>query len=115
MESTGAQIAYLDADFNFIMVNSAYAQGSGHTAQELTGKNHFALFPNPENQAIFEQVRDTGRPVKYAAKPFVYAGQPERGVTYWDWMLSPVKDASGRVQGLVLNLMDVAACGKAAV
>jgi hypothetical protein len=36
-------------------------------------------------------------------------------VTYWDWMLSPVKDASGRVQGLVLNLMDVAACGKAAV
>jgi PAS domain S-box-containing protein len=107
MENTGAQLVYLDTDFNFVKVNSAYARGSGHTAEELIGKNHFAFFPNPENQAIFEKVRDTGEPVQYTAKPFTFADQPERGVTYWDWTLSPVKDASGRVQGLVLSLVDV--------
>jgi PAS domain S-box-containing protein len=107
METTSTQIAYLDADFKFIKVNSAYASGSGHAAEELIGKNHFAFFPDPENQAIFEKVRDTGEPVRYAAKPFVYADQPERGVTYWDWTLSPVKDNSGCVQGLVLSLADV--------
>ncbi len=107
LESTRAQLAYLDRDFNFVWVNNAYAEGSGHAAEELAGKNHFAFFPDPENQAIFERVRDTGEAVKYTAKPFEFADQPERGVTYWDWTLSPVKDAAGRVRGLVLSLIDV--------
>jgi len=106
MENTGAQLAYLDPEFNFVMVNSAYAKGSGHTEEELIGKNHFALFPNEENRAIFEQVRDTGKSVVYYDKPFEFINQSERGVTYWDWTLTPVKDFSGKVQGLVLSLIE---------
>jgi len=106
MENTGAQLAYLDPDFNFIRVNSAYAKGAGHTVKELIGRNHFDLFPNEENQAIFKKVRDTGKPVEYHDKPFEYKDQPWRGITYWDWTLVPVKDASGRVQGLVLSLVE---------
>ena len=107
MRNTRAHLAYLDRDFNFIKVNSTYAEGSGHSEAELTGKNHFDLFPNKENQALFEKVRDTGEPIEFRAKPFEFVDQPERGVTYWDWTLSPVKDAAGRVEGLVLSLMDV--------
>jgi PAS domain S-box-containing protein len=107
MENTRAHLAYLDANFDFVTVNSTYAEGSGHSVEELIGKNHFDLFPNAENQAIFERARDTGKPVEFRAKPFVFADQPERGVTYWDWTLIPVKDAGGRVQGLVLSLVDV--------
>jgi PAS domain S-box-containing protein len=107
MENTRGHLAYLDPDFNFVMVNSTYARGCGHTVAELIGKNHFDLFPNEDNQVIFEKVRDTGEPVQYLAKPFEFVDQPERGVTYWDWTLVPVKDASRRVQGLVLSLMDV--------
>jgi PAS domain S-box-containing protein len=107
MENTYTQLAYLDPQFNFLRVNAAYAQGSGHPRQELIGRNHFELFPNEENQAIFERVRDTGRPVEFHAKPFEYADQPERGTTYWDWALAPVKDAAGQVGGLVLSLHDV--------
>ena len=106
MENTGAQLAYLDPEFDFVMVNSAYAKGSGHTEEELIGKNHFALFPNEENRAIFEQVRDTGKSVVYYDKPFEFINQSERGVTYWDWTLTPVKDFSGKVQGLVLSLIE---------
>ncbi len=107
MENTHTQLAYLDPDFNFVRVNSAYASGSGHTKEELLGRNHFELFPSQENQAIFERVRDTGQLVKLYAKPFIYADQPERGITYWDWTLVPIKDERGEVVGLVFSLLDV--------
>jgi PAS domain S-box-containing protein len=107
MESTSTMLAYLDRDFNFVLANSAYVNASGHSREELIGHNHFDLFPNAENQAIFERVRDTGQPVEYHAKPFTYADQPERGVTYWDWTLAPVRTASGQIEGVVLALLDV--------
>lgn len=107
MESTDAQLAYLDAEFNFLRVNSAYARGSGYSKEQLIGRNHFELFPHAENQAIFEQVRDTGEAVAFHAKPFVYPDQPERGITYWDWTLIPIKDQKGKTRALVLSLMDV--------
>jgi PAS domain S-box-containing protein len=107
MENTHAQLAYLDPEFNFVMVNSAYVQGSGYSETELIGRNHFELFPHAENQAIFERVRETGEPAAFYAKPFVYPDRPELGTTYWDWTLVPVKDRCGQIQGLVLSLLDV--------
>ncbi|MBN1244189.1 PAS domain S-box protein [Candidatus Bathyarchaeota archaeon] len=106
MENTGAMLAYLNPEFNFVAVNSAYAKGSDHSAEELIGKNYFALFPNAENQAIFEKVRDTGKTVEYRDTPFKFANQPKRGVTYWNWTLVAVKGEKGHVQGLVLSLME---------
>ncbi len=107
MENTNAELAYLDPGFVFVRVNSAYAKASGHTPQELIGRKHFDLFPNAENQAIFERVRDSGEPVAFFAKPFEFANQPGRGVTFWNWTLVPIKNDRGRVQGLVLSLLDV--------
>lgn len=51
-------------------------------------------------------MRDTGFPVFFKDKPFEFPDQPERGVTYWDWSLSPIKDAAGVVQGLVFSLRE---------
>jgi PAS domain-containing protein len=75
--------------------------------EELIGRNHFDLFPHAENQAIFEQVRETGEPVLLHAKPFEFPDWPELGTTYGDWTLVPVKDRHGEVKGLVLSLLDV--------
>jgi two-component system nitrate/nitrite sensor histidine kinase NarX len=106
-ENMDTHLAYLDLDFNFVWVNSAYALGSGHSKEELIGRNHFELFPNPENQAIFEQVRETGNAVTFDAKPFEFVDQPERGITYWNWSLMPHRDVAGQAQGLVFSLQDV--------
>ena len=106
MQNTDAQLAYLDRNFNFILVNPAYAKSSGNTIENLIGRNHFDLFPSDENKAIFEMVRDTGESVEFHDKSFEFKDQPWRGVTYWDWTLIPVKDTSGYVQGLVLSLVD---------
>ena len=107
MENTHAQLAYLDPQFNFVRVNSAYAQGAGYRKEELIGRNHFELFPHAENQAIFERVMETGEPAVFHAKPFVYPDRPELGTTYWDWTLVPVQDRNGDIQGLVFSLLDV--------
>jgi PAS domain S-box-containing protein len=100
-------LVYLDRDFNFVRVNRAYAETCRKAPEEFVGHNHFSFYPDPENQVIFERVRDTGVPEIWREKPFVFPDQPERGVTYWDWTLSPVKDDQATVQGLVFSLRDV--------
>ena len=100
-------IAYMDRDFNFIKVNEAYAATDQRPPEEFVGKNHFSLFPNAENQAIFELVVKSGQPFSIREKPFMFPDHPEFGVTYWDWSLQPVKGATGKVEGLVLSLLDV--------
>jgi PAS domain S-box-containing protein len=107
MENTYTQLAYLDPDFNFVRVNTAYATSAALGKEDMIGRNHFDLFPDQENQTIFEWVRDTGQPVQFYAQPFEFTNQPDRGTTYWDWTLVPVKDEQGQVKNLVLSLLDV--------
>ncbi|MBI4690570.1 MAG: PAS domain-containing protein [Nitrospirae bacterium] len=100
-------IAYMDTKFNFIRVNPLYAKADGREPEFFVGKNHFDLYPNKENEEIFRKVVITGEPYFTYAKPFQYAEHQDRGVTYWDWSLQPVKDNGGDVHGLVLSLIDV--------
>lgn len=108
-------IALLDSEFNFIRVNERYAKADGKPPDYYPGKNHFDLFPNKENLEIFKEVVMTGRPYSTFSRPFEYAKNPERGVTYWDWSLSPIKDRKGRVAALLFILMDVTPRKKAEI
>ncbi|GAJ15926.1 unnamed protein product, partial [marine sediment metagenome] len=53
LEQTHILIAYQDPDFNFILVNRAYAEADKREPSFYPGKNHFDLFPNAENEKIF--------------------------------------------------------------
>jgi PAS domain S-box-containing protein len=106
-DSIDTLIAYMDRDFNFIRVNEAYAKADGKTPEEFIGRNHFDLFPHRENQAIYRRVLETGEAYSVYEKPFAYPDHPERGITYWNWSLQPVKGSGGQVEGLVLSLVDV--------
>lgn len=106
LEHTHMMAVFLDPQFNFIWVNRAYAATCRQEPDFFPGKNHFDLYPHPENQAIFQQVVDTGEPFFAAAKAFEFPDQPERGVTYWDWSLIPIIDVD-RVTGLVFTLAEV--------
>lgn len=102
--NTHVLIAYLDPQFDFIMVNAAYAAADGRTPGFFPGKNHFGLYPSAENEAIFRRVVASGEPYRVSAKPFEYALNPERGVSHWDWSLVPIRGDDGRAAGLVLTL-----------
>ncbi len=100
-------LACLDSDFNLVRLNNAYAEAAEKSVSQLVGKNHFDLFPDEENEAIFRQVVDTGKPYFAHAMPSTRSPSPERGVAYWDWNAIPLKDCAGRVDGLIVALVDV--------
>ena len=112
LNNTDTQLAYLDVDFNFIKVNSAYKKDSGLSAKQLIGKNHFDLFPSEENQKNFEKVRDSGQPLEFRARRMEFNDQSECGNTEWDWILKPVKNSKGETLGLVVSLNKVTDCQK---
>ena len=107
LDTTPVLIAYLDTDMNFVRVNKAYANADQNEPDYFVGKNHFALFPNAENESIFRKVVQTGLAYVATANPFEYEYNPERGVTHWDWTLTPIKDADDKVTGLVFSLLNV--------
>ncbi len=106
-QHTITPLAFLDRRFNFIRVNSAFAQAGGHEPDYFIGKNYFALHPGDQDRAIFERVVRTKQPYFAPAKPVADPNNPARPVTYWDWQLTPLVDRAGRVQSLVLNSEDV--------
>jgi len=105
--NTHLMLAYMDREFNIIRVNRAYAQVEDRTPDFFVGKNHFDLYPSDENQAIFQRVVKSGEPYFAYARPFEYPDHPERGTTYRDWSLTPIKDDRGRVTHLILGVVDV--------
>jgi PAS domain S-box-containing protein len=107
LEHTNMKAVFLDPRFNFIWVNRAYADTCRHDPSFFPGKNHFDLYPQEENQVIFQRVVDSGEPFFVSANPFEFPDQPERGVTWWDWSMIPVKDDTGKVTGLVFTLAEV--------
>lgn len=106
-DSSHFLLAYMDASFNFIQVNRRYAESDNKTPEYFTGKNHFDLYPDAENEAIFKRVVESGEPFTIYAKPFVYPANPERGTTYWDWSLIPVRGLDSSVEGLLFTLINV--------
>jgi PAS domain S-box-containing protein len=100
-------VAYMDRDFHFLRVNPAYAQADDKTPEFFIGKNYFDLYPNQENEKIFQRVVKTGKPYFVLEKPFEYPSNPERGTSYWDWGLYPVIDVKNNVTGLIFTLLNV--------
>jgi len=107
LNTTDILIAYMDPKFNFVKVNRAYARADDREPEFFPGRNHFDLYPNKENEEIFNQVVEKKEPFFIAAKAFEYAEHPERGVSYWDWSLIPIIDLNNTVVGLVLTLQEV--------
>jgi PAS domain S-box-containing protein len=99
-------VAYMDEEFNFIRVNDAYAKAAGQTPEYFVGRNHFDLYPDAENEAIFRRTLETCQPYNAFERPFEYPDNPGE-TTYWDWSVHAVKTLEGEVNGLILTLVDV--------
>jgi len=97
---------YLNRDFKYVWVNLPYARGIGYDAQGLIGKNHFDLFPNQDHLVLLQKLVETGQKGMLRDTPFKLPFQPERVVSYWDVVAVPVKDAEGKVLGLVLTVLE---------
>jgi PAS domain S-box-containing protein/putative nucleotidyltransferase with HDIG domain len=99
-------LVILDRNFNFVRVNEAYAMACRKEVADFAGRNHFDMYPS-DTQAIFDEVVRTKRAFTTFSRAFVFADQPERGTTYWDWTLMPILDQQDEVEYLVFSLHEV--------
>ncbi len=106
IESLPAPVAYLDLDFNIVIANNAFTRIFGRPKEDLQGQNYLALFPGVETENIFQRVSATGQAEGLHDCPMILASQSERGVTYWDWTLAPVKSKSDQIEGFILFLAE---------
>ena len=105
-DNTITPLAVLDRDFNFIMVNPAYARAGNLEISDFDDKNLLDLYPSYAIK-MFKEVVATKRSYQAMARPFKFPGQPERETTYWDWTLVPILDRDGGVDLLVFSLVEV--------
>jgi PAS domain S-box-containing protein len=101
----------LDRDFRFIRVNEAFARHYGKHAEDFVGRKYFDVIPYdgaPTSSAsLFEEILRTKQPIQAVARPYVFADQPERGTTYWDWILQPILNGCGEVEFFFFSSIDV--------
>ncbi len=100
-------LVLMDRDFNFIRVNEAYARSCQRAIADFPGHNYFEFYPQEKNEAIFRRAVETKGAFQAVAQPFHFPDHSERGVTYWDWTLTPLLDDEGEVISLVLSLEEV--------
>ncbi len=74
--------------------------------EEFTGRWNLDLYPSGD-RAMLERVVATREPFRAEAMPFVHPDAPERGVTYWDVLITPILDVYGDVGCLFLSLTEV--------
>jgi len=108
LSDTHSLIAYIDTNFDFIHVNQAYAQVDGRTPEFFIGRNYFELYPDEDSKIIFQRVIETGELYSIYKKSFGYTHHSEREAICWNWNIHPVKDDSGKVEGLILCLLSIA-------
>ncbi len=99
--------ALMDNKFNFIRVNKAYAEADNKNPSFYLRKNHFKLYPNEENETIFKKVVQTGISHTVNEKSFEYKYNPERGTSYWEWTLHPIKNSNQNVTMVLLELVNI--------
>jgi PAS domain S-box-containing protein len=104
--TTAFLIAFLDNDGRIIRVNHAFAREDGKSPKDYIGKKLFEMFPSPEHMKYVEQTLESGEPLSFYEKEYKFSNHPERGATYWDCNLFPVKDTLGRVEGVIMFLVD---------
>ena len=106
MLSTDVMLALLDTSLDFVWVNAAFAAQFRLRPEALVGRNHFEFFVRDEREAAFSRVRDAGLSLFQHDRPIAFVARADRGVTYWDWSLAPVKDAAGAVTGIVVSMRE---------
>ncbi|MFP4143245.1 MAG: PAS domain S-box protein [Thermoplasmata archaeon] len=101
MAHSEVMMAYLDPSFDLLYANSAYAEKTDYSPEEVIGKNHFDLFPNGENKKLFQEVIDDGEKRSVKDRDLLRTKHSDQKDMYW--ALEPVEDGGDKVKGLVLS------------
>jgi signal transduction histidine kinase len=106
-DSLPIPIALLTTGFRVAQTNSAFLQAFNLSVDPASkGDLFFNLFDDVDLADTCRRAMTTGQPNNRRDSPLLIAGQPERGITYWDWTFAPVRDSRGRFEGLVCSAIE---------
>ncbi|MFO7792588.1 MAG: PAS domain-containing protein [Candidatus Saliniplasma sp.] len=104
MDHSEVMMAYMNTEFDLLYVNSAYAEKTDHTPNELIERNHFDLFPNGENKRIFKKVLENEEAMSVKDRdPLDSENSNEENI---HWTLEPVTNDEDEIKGLVFSLFN---------
>lgn len=98
--------ALLDRDYNFIEVNSAFAQILGKDPEQCRGLNYFEFF-SVDNRPLFDRVRDQRESAQVKSEPLVTILDDNYTTSYWNWSLTPIRDEMGNTEVLAISRYDI--------
>ncbi len=107
IENTGSAIGYYDAELTIRMVNQAYIDRVQLPREALLGRRYHEVLPSAEVEATLRRVVQTKQAMVFHEMPYVFTNQPARGVMYFNWLLVPLLNTEGEVEGIVSSSTDV--------
>ncbi len=105
----GIVVFRTDPNFTVRLVNDQYLPllDAPWRNQSIVGRPFHEFIPNAESSGvlpIFRRVMETGEPV--TLREFEFEGF-QRGTTYYDWSLVPLRESGNAVTGLLLLVIEV--------
>jgi PAS domain S-box-containing protein len=107
LDATTDRVVLIDGTGRVLSINAAGAKGLGLTAEAITGKNLFDLYPEPIAASRLKQVRqamDKGWALRFC---------DERDGIVFDHIITPLPDATGLPRGVALFARDITAISRA--
>jgi len=97
----------LDADLNIIQANDLFLENYGCGLECLTGKDCVNISQcSGMSSEVFQRAQKTGEVHFIFSTPYLPDGHPNHA-RLGDWVIKPLKDEHGKVQELLLSIVDV--------
>jgi PAS domain S-box-containing protein len=94
-------VCFLDTSHVIRWANRTFARQNRVDVNTLPGRPIAEVAPSWTIQisSIYEHVRESGIGFSASAHPFVFREQPERGTTYWNINITPLRSPTGEFRG----------------
>jgi len=99
-------ITYLNNELHYVRVNKAYADYFGKHPEFFSDKKHNELNPNYDIETVLYDALKSGDSYYFYGKQFFQTPHSVPSRVLWDWSIHPVRDKSGKVEGIVVMLID---------
>ncbi|MCU7496496.1 MAG: PAS domain-containing protein [Ignavibacteria bacterium] len=106
-DNTNLLFLYLKNDFTIIRVNKAFARMFSEEESFFAGKNYFDFIEREDDKVLFSEVIKAKKPLYLQERPLCAPGIVEKDSNYWNWDLVPLFGTRGRVNGLIVSLLNV--------
>lgn len=107
LQSINIGVVVTDAENRVLRANDAVAHILGMSLSEIFGRRISEITNNVVGDELRRQVWQTGEPVLHQTVTYQLSHLPERGTSFWDMSIVPIRTPDGTIERLLTTLNDV--------